>query len=162
MSRARGSSRVDAARLVRRHRRVLAGLAAAASIATLGMALQPAVVATRGVVVAAADLPTGRALVTGDLTVAEVPSGVLPSGASGDPHEFLGQVLAAPMARGEVIAGHRLTGMPAWSVPPRDNAHSGALRRPAGSGAALRGAARGRGGRLRPGSRRGSAVRLSG
>lgn len=118
MGRARGSSRVDAARLVRRHRRALAGLAAAASIATLGMALQPPAVATRGVVVAAADLPTGRALVTGDLTVAEVPSGVLPSGARGDPSEFLGRVLAAPVARGEVIAGHRLTGMPAWSVPP--------------------------------------------
>jgi len=118
MRRAQRSARLDVARLVRRHRRLLAGLAAATSIAALGMALQPPDVATRGVVVVTADLPAGRELVAGDLTVAQVPSGVLPSGASGDPGEFLGRVLAAPMARGEAISGHRLTGMPAWAVPP--------------------------------------------
>ena len=82
------------------------------------MALQPPAQATRGVVVAAADLPAGRSLVTGDLAVAQVPAGVLPAGATDDPDEFLGRALAAPMARGEALAGHRLTDLPEWSVPP--------------------------------------------
>ena len=82
------------------------------------MALQPPAPATRGVVVAAADLPAGRSLVAGDLVVAQVPAGVLPPGTSSDPGGFLGRALAAPMARGEAIAGHRLTDLPTWSVPP--------------------------------------------
>jgi len=114
----RGSSRLGAGRLLRRHRRALAGVAAAASIAALGMALQPPAPATRGVVVAATDLPAGRSLVAGDLAVAQVPAGVLPAGTSNDPDDYLGRALAAPMARGEAMAGHRLTGLPPWSVPP--------------------------------------------
>jgi pilus assembly protein CpaB len=113
----RGPSRLGAARLVRRHHRLLAGVAAAASIAALGMALQPPAPTTRGVVVAAVDLPAGRSLVDGDLTVAQVPTGVLPAGTSRDPGDFIGRALAAPMARGEAIAGHRLTALPPWAVP---------------------------------------------
>jgi pilus assembly protein CpaB len=114
----REPARRDGARLLRRHRRLLAGAAAAGSIAALGIALQPPDVATRGVVVAAADLPAGRSLTSGDLTVAQVPAGVLPVGTSSDPSQLLGHALAAPMARGEAIASHRLTPLPAWSVPP--------------------------------------------
>lgn len=113
----RRPSRFGAARLVRRHRRLLAGMAAAASIAALGMALQPPAPATRPVVVAAVDLPAGRSLVAGDLSVAEVPAGVLPAGTSSDPGDFTGRTLAVPMARGEAISGHRLTDLPQWSVP---------------------------------------------
>lgn len=112
-----GASQLSAARLLRRHRRVLAGLAAAASIASLGMALQPPAPTTRGVVVAAADLPAGRTLAGEDLRVAPVPQAVLPAGTSADPAEFIGRVLAAPMARGEALAGHRLTDLPSWSLP---------------------------------------------
>lgn len=114
----RGASRLGAARLVRRHRRLLAGVAAAGSIAALGMALQPPSPATRGVVVVAADLPAGRSLLSSDLAVAQVPAGVLPAGTSSDPSTFIGQALAAPMARGEAMTSHRLTQLPAWSVPP--------------------------------------------
>ncbi len=113
----RGASRAGGTRLVRRHRRALAGVAAAASIGALGMALQPPAPATRAVVVAAADLPAGRSLAAGDLTVAEVPAGVLPAGSTGEVSAFLGRVLAAPMARGEALGGHRVLGPPAWSVP---------------------------------------------
>ena len=114
----RSSSRPDAARLLRRHRRLLAGAAAAASIAALGLALQPPAPATHGVVVAAADMPAGRSLLPGDLAVAQVPSGVLPAGTSSDPGAFLGRALAAPMSRGEALARHRLTDLPEWAVPP--------------------------------------------
>jgi pilus assembly protein CpaB len=113
----RGSPRVDAARLVRRHRRLLAAGAAAAAIAALGMALQPSAVATRAVVVAVADLPAGRTLGPGDLSVAQVPAGVLPDGTSSAPSDFMGRVLAAPMARGEAVADHRLTAPAQWAVP---------------------------------------------
>jgi Flp pilus assembly protein CpaB len=112
-----GTYQRSAARLIRRHRRVLAGVASAASIAALGMALQPPAAATRGVVVAAAELPAGRSLAAADLSVAQVPVGVLAPGTSDDPGDFLGRTLAAPMARGEAIAQHRLTALPRWSVP---------------------------------------------
>ncbi len=93
-------------------------MAAATSIAALGVALQPHGPVTRGVVVAAIDLPAGRSLAAGDLTVAQVPAGVLPAGTSTDSGELLGRVLAAPMARGEAVAEHRLIALPPWSVPP--------------------------------------------
>jgi Flp pilus assembly protein CpaB len=82
------------------------------------MALQPPAPATRAVVVATADLPAGRSLVRGDLAIAQVPAGVLPAGTTSDPTDFVGRALAAPMARGEAMAGHRLTELPSWSVPP--------------------------------------------
>jgi len=82
------------------------------------MALQPPAPATRGVVVATADLPAGHSLVANDLAVAQVPAGVLPAGTSTDPSAFLGRALAAPMSHGEALAGHRLTDLPGWAVPP--------------------------------------------
>ena len=114
----RSTARPSAQRLIRRHRRGLAGVAAAASIAALGLAVQPHGPATRAVVVAAIDLPTGRSLVAGDLAVAQVPAGVLPAGTSTDAGDLLGRVLSAPLARGEAVAEHRLTALPTWSVPP--------------------------------------------
>ena len=114
----RAGPRTGVARLVRRHRRALSGVAAAVSIGTLGMALQPPDTPTRPVVVAAADLRAGRLLSAGDLAVAHVPAGVLPDGTFEDSGQLLGQVLSAPLARGEALAGHRLTAPPAWSVPP--------------------------------------------
>ncbi len=67
---------------------------------------------------AATDLSAGHSLVAGDLAVAQVPAGVLPAGTSSDPGDFLGRALAAPMSRGEALAGHRLTDLPEWAVPP--------------------------------------------
>ena len=69
-------------------------------------------------VVAAGDLRAGRPLEPQDLAVARVPSGVLPVGTRAEPSGLIGRVLAAPVARGEVVAEHRLTDLPPWSVPP--------------------------------------------
>ncbi len=109
--------RADARRLLRRHRRLLAGLAAALSIGALGLALQPPAEATRAVVVVAADLAAGHVLGPDDLAVADVPSAVLPGSVRAQPDPLVGRALAAPMARGEAIADHRLVPRPAWSVP---------------------------------------------
>ncbi len=113
-----GTRQPDAGRLLRRHRRLLAGAAAGTSILAMGVALQPPAAPTRPVVVAAADLATGRVLAAGDLTVAQVPAGVLPAGVSSDPGDLTGSVLAAPLARGEPVATHRLAPGPAWAMPP--------------------------------------------
>jgi Flp pilus assembly protein CpaB len=112
-----GRADVGIGRLIRRHRRLLAGVAAAGSIAALGLALQPPAPITRPVVVAAGDLPAGHVLAAPDLAVADVPAGVLPAGTSAESTTFLGRALAAPMARGEALAAHRLTTLPAWAVP---------------------------------------------
>ena len=101
------------------------------------MALQPPTPATRGVVVAATDLPAGRSLVAGDLAVAQVPAGVLPAGTSSDPGDFLGRALAAPMSRGEAMAGHRLTDLPAMGSAPGHDAPAGSVRRCWGCRSAL-------------------------
>ncbi len=107
-----------ARRMTRRHRRLLAAAAAAASIAALGLALQPPQPPTRAVVVAAGDLPTGITLAPADLEVAAVPGGVLPDTTFTAAHQVVGRVLAAPLAAGEAVGGHRLTPAPVWSLPP--------------------------------------------
>lgn len=104
-------------RLVRRHRRLLAGMAAALSIGTLGLALQPPEEPTRPVVVAAADLPAGRSLAAGDLVVARVSARVLPVGAFTEIGDLVGEVLVAPLIRGEALGAHRLLAPPDWSLP---------------------------------------------
>jgi pilus assembly protein CpaB len=109
--------RTGALRLVRRHRRLLAGTAAAASIASLGLALQPPGSPTHPVVVAAADLPAGRSLAREDLVIAQVPAGVLPPGTFAGTDHLVGQVLSAPLSRGEVVGAHRLGAHPRWAVP---------------------------------------------
>jgi Flp pilus assembly protein CpaB len=93
-------------------------VATAASIVTLGLALQPDGPVTRPVVVAGVDLPAGHALALSDLAIAQVPAGVLPAGTSTDSRGLIGRVLAAPLARGEAITEHRFTTLPEWAVPP--------------------------------------------
>jgi Flp pilus assembly protein CpaB len=110
--------RASWAQLIRRHRRPLAGLAAAASITTLGLALQPAADPTRSVVVAAADLPAGRSLNSNDLRTARVAAGVLPADTYAETSDLVGEVLAAPLVRGEAVGAHRLTAAPDWTIPP--------------------------------------------
>ncbi|MGB7983170.1 MAG: Flp pilus assembly protein CpaB [Candidatus Nanopelagicales bacterium] len=113
-SRARST---DAGRFLRRHRRLLAGAAAGTSILAMGVALQPPAPPTRPVVVAATNLASGQVLGAEDLTVAQVPAGVLPTGIHTDPRELTGSVLGAPLAEGEPVTSHRLAPGPPWSVP---------------------------------------------
>ncbi|WP_164703329.1 Flp pilus assembly protein CpaB [Modestobacter sp. KNN46-3] len=70
------------------------------------------------VVVAAADLPAGTVLTAGDLAAAELPTGLLPSGATADVAGLTGQLLAAPVRSGEPVTDVRLVGPGLWSAVP--------------------------------------------
>jgi Flp pilus assembly protein CpaB len=121
MLRARGEGdgvirTVGLGRVVRRHRRVLAASCSAAAMLTLGLALRPPEPATVEVVVAARDLPTGHRLAAEDLGRAAVPTGVSLPGALPAPEPLIGQVLAAPLVRGEAVLPARLMAHPAWAL----------------------------------------------
>jgi Flp pilus assembly protein CpaB len=111
---------ITSARLVRRHRRALAGLFAALAILTLGLALRPPPPATRTVVVAARALATGTRLEAAHLTTAAVPTGVALPGVGDRPEPLVGRVLAAPLSAGEPVALTRLATPPGagWALPP--------------------------------------------
>lgn len=109
-------SRSQASRWIRRNRRALAGVAVALSILSMGAALRPPNSPTVQVVVAADDLPAGHRLAREDLGVADVAKGILPGGAQSDPTPLAGQVLAAPVSRGEVIGTSRLAAPPAFAL----------------------------------------------
>ncbi len=102
-------------------RRVAAALLACAALA---LALRPAPsapapVAAVPVVVAAADLPAGRALSGADLTTVEWPVDLVPDGVARAPAELADAVLAAPVRRGEPVTDARLVGPGLWAqVPP--------------------------------------------
>ncbi|MBM7518601.1 SAF domain-containing protein [Nocardioides nitrophenolicus] len=93
-------------RLLRRRRliaAVLLGLAAAVTVRSL--APPPPALAT--LVVAARDLPAGRALAAGDLVEVAVPPDVVPDGTARHP---VGRRLAAPLRAGEPVTDVRLVG----------------------------------------------------
>ncbi len=81
----------------------LLGLAAALAL----QSLSPTPPATSMVLVAAADLPAGHVLVTGDLRTARWPAGEQPAGAITPP--AAGR-LASPLRRGEPLTDARLVG----------------------------------------------------
>src|SRR5438445_10386052 len=58
---------------------------------------------TVAVVVAARDLPAGRALTRHDLRIARWPAPVLPAGVRGDPAAVVGRRLSGPVAAGEAV-----------------------------------------------------------
>jgi pilus assembly protein CpaB len=92
------------------HRRLLAaGLAAAAVAVGLG-AVSPEPEPTATVVVAATDLPGGRALTGSDVRLAAVPVAAAPDGALSSTAEVAGRRLATPARRGEVLTDVRLVG----------------------------------------------------
>ena len=70
------------------------------------------------VVVAAAELAPGSTLTAGDLTVARLPRAALPDGTAATPGRLLGQVLAAPLRRGEPVTDVRLVGPRLWDRVP--------------------------------------------
>lgn len=68
---------------------------------------QPAseVAVQRGIVVAAADLPRGRVLSTGDLRIESWSGPSLPPGAFAQPVEVLGETLRRHLSAGEIVSG---------------------------------------------------------
>ena len=74
--------------------------------------------ATVPVVVAAADLPAGAVLGTGDLVVVRLPVDAAPAGVVTDPPQLTGAVLASPLRAGEPVTDVRLVGPGLWSAVP--------------------------------------------
>lgn len=66
--------------------------------------------ATKPVVVAAADLPEGRTLVSSDVTVRQVPKSQTPESFFNDPSQVIGQTLRVFRAAGDVINPSHLGG----------------------------------------------------
>ncbi|MEU2350332.1 Flp pilus assembly protein CpaB [Modestobacter sp. NPDC049651] len=74
---------------------------------------------TAPVVVATGDLSPGAPLRAADLAVARWPRSALPDGTAAAPDRLTGQVLAAPVRRGEPVTDVRVVGPRLWSqVPP--------------------------------------------
>ncbi|GLX02178.1 SAF domain-containing protein [Microtetraspora sp. NBRC 16547] len=90
-----------------RHRRLIAALLAAASVACALLAVrQPPGVA---VLAAARDLPGGRVSAP-DVTVVRLPPDAVPDGAFNEKASIVGRVLSGPVRRGELLTDVRLLG----------------------------------------------------
>lgn len=94
-------------RAVLRRRRALAAVAAAIAVGASLLTLRPPEPPTRLLMVAARDLPAGSRLATSDLHPAEVPEDLVPAGAL---EAAAGEVLAAPVRRGEPVTDARVVG----------------------------------------------------
>lgn len=100
----------DLRRAVSKHRRLLAATLAAAATALAIGAVRPDPPATTGVVTAARDLAAGSRLSAHELRVRHVPASAVPDGALAEARDAVGQVLAAPVRRGETLTDVRLVG----------------------------------------------------
>ncbi|NPC97379.1 SAF domain-containing protein [Nocardioides sp. zg-DK7169] len=116
---------VRAARAVRRavlaRRRLLAALLAAVAVAAGLQAGAAAPPEREPVLVAARDLPSGAALVAGDLVEVGFAPGTAPAGLAEEP---VGRVLASPLRAGEAVTDVRLVG------PALTQAHPGTVAVP--------------------------------
>ena len=92
---------------LRRRRRLIAAALAAAAVLGALRTLAPPPAETVDVLVAARDLASGTRLADGDLVARPYPVDLAPSGAA---TTAVGRVLAAPMARGEVLTDVRVVG----------------------------------------------------
>lgn len=61
-------------------------------------------------VIAATDIPAGTTLSRGDLTTAQFPRDLTPSGTSSDPVALVGEVVTAGVSSGEILTTARLLG----------------------------------------------------
>ena len=95
-------------RRVLARRRPLAALVAALAVLTAVRAASEDPDPTVAVLVAAADLPSGTTLSTGDLEPARFRDDTAPSGAVRTAEEVVGRVLAAPLRQGEALTDVRL------------------------------------------------------
>ncbi|NIK56844.1 SAF domain-containing protein [Kribbella shirazensis] len=112
----------DLFRAARWHRRLLAGVAAAAAVYFGLLALSPAPPPTVTVLAAARDLTGGAAPARDDLRTIELPPGSVPDGALRPGSELTTRVLSGPVRSGEPLTDARFLAPPA--VP------SGALAYP--------------------------------
>lgn len=97
----------DLLKAVRWHRRLLAGVSAAAAVYFSLVALSPSSVPTVAVLAASRDLPGGAALAAADLRTVQLPAELVPAGAVKAVAEAGGRVLAAPMRSGEPLTDAR-------------------------------------------------------
>jgi Flp pilus assembly protein CpaB len=119
---------------VRRRRRTIAALCAAASVATGLSAVAPPAPDTVPVVTASRDLAAGTLLGDGDLRVVRVPRHLAPSAVLAAVGDAVGRALAGAVRRGEALTDVRLagagllSGLPAGHVAvPLRLADAGAL-----------------------------------
>ncbi|TNM36465.1 pilus assembly protein CpaB [Nocardioides albidus] len=105
----------DVRRRLLRRRRLIAALLLGVAAAVAVRSLAPPPPSTAAVLVAAHDLPAGRALREGDLVTRRVPPDVVPQGAARDP---LGRRLAAPLRAGEPVTDVRLLGPALGAAQP--------------------------------------------
>jgi pilus assembly protein CpaB len=89
-------------------RRLIAALLAGAAVLSALTALRPPATATTRVWSAARDLTGGAALTSADLSVERLPVGDVPAGALTAAHPIVGEMLAAPVRRGEPLTDVRL------------------------------------------------------
>lgn len=97
-------------RAVSRYRRLLAAGLAAATVAAGLAALEPDQPATEPVLTAVRDLPAGTRLRASDLRAVPYPAEVVPEGAYAGAADVAGQVLAAPVRKGEPVTDLRVLG----------------------------------------------------
>ena len=97
----------------------------ALAVGALLLALRPlpadgpvAALPTAPVVVAAAELAPGSTLTAADLAVTQLPRPAVPDGVATEPGRLVGQVLAAPLRRGEPVTDVRLVGPRLWAQVP--------------------------------------------
>lgn len=100
---------------VLRRRRLLAALCVAAAVTVTVQATAAPPPPTRSVLAAAHDLPAGTAVASEDVVTVELAPDTVPEGVVGDP---VGQVLAAPLRRGEPVTDVRLVGEGLASAHP--------------------------------------------
>ncbi|MGW5193605.1 SAF domain-containing protein [Kribbella sp. NPDC004138] len=103
----------DLLRAARWHRRLLAGVAAAAAVYFGLLALSPAPPPTVAVLAAARDLTGGVTPARDDLRTVDLPAGAVPTGALRPGSELTSRVLSGPVRAGEPLTDARFLAPPA-------------------------------------------------
>lgn len=106
----------DLAKAARWHRRLLAGLSAAAAVYCGLTALSPPPAPTVAVLAAARDLPGGAPPTAADLRTLKLPPQVVPAGALRPGTDLAKRVLAGPVRSGEPLTDARF--LTPTTVPP--------------------------------------------
>ncbi|WP_329002975.1 hypothetical protein OHA18_07140 [Kribbella sp. NBC_00709] len=103
----------DLRRAARWHRRLLAGVAAAAAVYFGLLALSPSPPPTVAVLAAARDLTGGAVPTRDDLRTVDLPPGAVPAGALRPGADLTAHILSGPVRAGEPLTDARFLGPPA-------------------------------------------------